>query len=82
MKTWADTIVGGIMMYNQDITTPEDAVLMGQTCSAPHPKILSKHTHYAHDHWKSGVSIEYPSIAIQDKLGHLLIKSKDFYSTR
>ncbi|KAK1632974.1 hypothetical protein QYE76_007289 [Lolium multiflorum] len=71
VKTWADIIVGGIMMYNDDTAAPDDAVIMGQA-SSDIPVLTAQHTYYAQPHWATGASTEYPSIAIQDKLFKIL----------
>ncbi|KAM0903673.1 hypothetical protein ACQ4PT_018515 [Festuca glaucescens] len=82
MKTWADTILGGIMMYNEDTEVPIDVVVMGQTCAQTPDKPDLRHTHYTKDHWRAGTGVEYPSIAVQDKLGVLITRMAPFYHER
>jgi hypothetical protein len=44
-QTWADTIVSGIVLFNDDQKTPTDAVLIGHTSPVfPEKKMSFTHT--------------------------------------
>ncbi|XBI42670.1 hypothetical protein VPH35_107526 [Triticum aestivum] len=68
IKSWADTIAGGIFMYNDDISIPVGSVILGQSSAQPTEKIVVNHSHYAMSHWSLGATIDFPSIAYQDRL--------------
>jgi hypothetical protein len=82
IKTWADNIVGGILMYIEDTDPPLGVVLMGQPTEQTPSKLHVKHKHYVKDHWRLGNDVQYPSIAIQDKLGSIFTSMTSFYTGR
>lgn len=74
IKSWADTIVGGILIYNDDISLPDGSVILGQTSPRPEQEIILTHSHYAVSHWSSGTNIDFPSIALQDRLASTIYR--------
>ncbi|XP_040254443.1 uncharacterized protein [Aegilops tauschii subsp. strangulata] len=74
IKSWAKTIVGGIIMYNDDIAVPDGSVILGQESARPQEKVVVNHSHYAISHWSSGSTIDFPSIALQDRLATIIYR--------
>ncbi|XP_051191324.1 uncharacterized protein [Lolium perenne] len=72
IKNWASAVRDSILMYNDDTSTPRDAVLIGQTAEPP-TKACAEHTHYVIDHWSALADVEYQTIAQQDKLSFLVM---------
>ncbi|KAM3298791.1 hypothetical protein ACQJBY_040326 [Aegilops geniculata] len=68
IKSWADTIAGGIFMYNDDISIPDGSVILGQSSAQPTEKMVVNRSHYAMSHWSLGATIDFPSITYQDRL--------------
>ena len=73
-KSWADTIFGGIIMCNDDISVPDGSVIRGQESARPQEKVVVNHSHYAISHWSSGSTIDFPSIALQDRLATIIYR--------
>ncbi|XP_037466540.1 uncharacterized protein LOC119338346 [Triticum dicoccoides] len=84
IKSWADTIAGGIFMYNDDISIPDGSVILGQSSAQPTEKVSVNHSHYAISHWSLGATIDFPSISHQDRLAttiyRLQIADKERFS--
>jgi hypothetical protein len=91
-QTWADTVVSGIVLFNDDQKTPTDVVLIGHTSPQFPDKISVSHTLYASDHWANGVVLLMPSIAIllgtenfmsnlssEDLIGYKHLSSKTYF---
>jgi hypothetical protein len=62
-QIWADAIVSGIVLFNDDQKTPSDAVLISNTSPQSPQKKEMIHTEYQNDHWAVGVLLSKPSIA-------------------
>jgi hypothetical protein len=62
-QTWADSVVSGIVLSNNDQKTPSDSVLISHTSPQLPSKKEAFHTEFANDHWALGVPLPKPSIA-------------------
>lgn len=53
-KCWADSLIGGILMFTDETDPPEDAVLFAQISPFKPTPITAAHTSYADSHWTDG----------------------------
>ncbi|EMS51535.1 hypothetical protein TRIUR3_15206 [Triticum urartu] len=66
-KNWADSIIGGIIMFNDEADPPEDAVLFAQISPFKPTPSSTVHTSYADSHWTDGRShIDPPPSVLVD----------------
>ncbi|XBI06457.1 hypothetical protein VPH35_134469 [Triticum aestivum] len=59
-KTWADTIVGGILLFSEEHNLPNGAVVFGQVSPISLNKPSCHHSGFPSDHWSLGRSLEKP----------------------
>jgi hypothetical protein len=65
-KTWAESLIGGILLAYADTDPPDSAVLFGDVSPAHPKKSLSTHTGFANDHWSKGrVRPKFPQAIIR-----------------
>ena len=53
-KCWADSLIGGILMFTDETDPPEDAVVFTQISPFKPTPVSTLHTSYADSHWTDG----------------------------
>ncbi|KAM3273139.1 hypothetical protein ACQJBY_042871 [Aegilops geniculata] len=76
-KRWAETVVGGILLFSEEHDLPYGAVVFGQLSPNNANKIACQHTEFATNHWSLGRSLKKPQTHI-----FLTLHSKMFELTK
>ncbi|XBI41402.1 hypothetical protein VPH35_125870 [Triticum aestivum] len=53
-KCWADSLIGGILMFTDETDPPEDVVVFAQISPFKPTPVSTLHTSYADSHWTDG----------------------------